>query len=209
MILWYRRRRRCGWTDTFNLRMVESLLAVFTNFHGVLIEAEVTFQRDTEVFRGLLQTGVWTAWQWNPPRTSLLPCTQAYTKKSSKKIDFSSFMFAEQEMRDDWIYTCLPHLFDKLFHNLDHMFVELRERERETSASVLSCRPRLEKRYHWRKYRFPIAVKGNLKPEECQNHSYFHSFDGWFGDGDHLCPRNWGLGVHQWEQLQTDRGDNR
>ncbi len=28
-------------------------MAVFMNFHGVLIEAEVTFQRDTEVFRGL------------------------------------------------------------------------------------------------------------------------------------------------------------
>lgn len=34
-----------------------------------------------------------------------------------------------------------------------------------------------------------------------QNYSYFHGFDGWFGDRYHLRPWDWGLGLHQGEQL--------
>lgn len=46
-----------------------------------------------------------------------------------------------------------------------------------------------------------MVRKEQEKLENILTLSYFHSFDGRFGDGDHLCPRYWGLGVHQWEQL--------
>lgn len=44
-----------------------------------------------------------------------------------------------------------------------------------------------------------IDMQVTFKARECQTQSYFHRFDGRFGDGDHLRPRDRGLGVHQRE----------
>lgn len=65
--------------------------------------------------------------------------------------------------------------------------------------STLSFMALKNKQYNFRNIEniAEIDIQVTLKMKECQTHSYFHSFDGRFGDGDHLCPRDWGLGVHQ------------
>lgn len=66
-----------------------------------------------------LQTGVWTAWRWNPPHRGLLPCIQAYTverregeHRRRKQIWICSCLQKRNYVMNEFRWVCLTFLIN-------------------------------------------------------------------------------------------------